>query len=372
MAEAIRMPKLGQEMTQGRVVEWSKQVGDEVVVGELIAMVETDKTTVDLESPVGGFVGEFMVELDETVDVGTVIVWVLERPDEVVPSAAREPEAEPFEAAPDTTRSARISASPLARRRAEQLGIDLATVAPTGPQGWVTVEDLEAVVAASTPVTSSALTPMRKAIAAQMTRSASIPQFRVSREVDVTDIVASLDGERATITDAVLWATANALALHPEINASWVDGSPPTIVRHAQVVVGVAIAVDAGLIVPVIAGADSLSLTELHDRRVELETAARRGTLSSSQLQGATFTVSNLGSLGVDQFEALVNPPEAGILAVGTARRRAVVVDDSIGVRTTMMLTFTGDHRVVDGAGGARFLAAIASLLSGPRQDQVR
>ena len=206
---------------------------------------------------------------------------------------------------------------------------------------------------------------MRKAIAAQMARSASIPQFRVSREVDVTDIAASLDGEPATITDAVLWATATALTLHPEINASWVDGSPPTIVRHAQVVVGVAIAVDAGLIVPVIAGADSLSLTELHECRVELEAAARSGTLSSSQLQGATFTVSNLGSLGVDQFEALVNPPEAGILAVGAARRRAVVVDDSIAARTTLMLTFAGDHRVVDGAAGARFLAARRVLALG-------
>jgi pyruvate dehydrogenase E2 component (dihydrolipoamide acetyltransferase) len=213
---------------------------------------------------------------------------------------------------------------------------------------------------------------MRTAIARQMTRSASVPQFRVSREVDVTDVSAYLDGEPATITDAVLWATAQALARHPEINASWIDGSPPTIVHHAQVVVGMAVAVHSGLIVPVLADTDRLTLTEVHQRRVDLEAAAGSGTLSSTQLHGATFTVSNLGSLGVDQFEALVNPPEAGILAVGAARRRAVVVDDSIAARTTMMLTFAGDHRVVDGALGARFLATVAELLESPPPDRMQ
>jgi pyruvate dehydrogenase E2 component (dihydrolipoamide acetyltransferase) len=361
VAIAVRMPKLGQEMAAGRVVEWLKRVGDEVAAGELIAMVETDKTTVDLESPAGGYVGALSVDLDETVDVGTVIAWILERPDEAVPAAA-------------TTPVGRVPASPLARRRAEQLGIDLATATPTGPRGWVTVEDVEAVAAASAPAAAAApsLTPMRTAIAAQMTRSAGVPQFRVSREVDVTDVAAYLDSGPTTITDAVLWATGQALIRHPDVNASWIDGPPPSIARHRQVAVGVAVAVDEGLLVPVIADADRLTLTEVHARRIALEEAARRGTLSSSQLQGATFTVSNLGSLGVDQFEALVNPPEAGILAVGAARRRAVVVGDSVAARTTLMLTFAGDHRVVDGAAGARFLATIASLLVEPPQDRGR
>jgi pyruvate dehydrogenase E2 component (dihydrolipoamide acetyltransferase) len=396
MADALRMPKLGQEMTEGRVVEWLKSVGDEVAAGELIALVETDKTTVDLESPASGYVGAFTVDVDETVDVGTVIAWILEQPDEAVPTSVGTPAKDPAGPAsapaippagadassPGTGPAAggiavatgeRVPASPRARRLAEQLGVDLATVTPTGPQGWVTAEDVEATIVGTVDAPAlgdeALLTPMRKAIAAQMTRSALVPQYRVTREVDVTDLAARLNTQPATITDAVVWATARALSQHPDVNASWSDGSPPTVVRHPRIVVGVAVAVDAGLIVPVIAGADRLTLDELHEQRVQLETAARSGTLSSGQLHGATFTVSNLGSLGVDEFAALVNPPEAGILAVGSARRRAVVVDDSVAVRTTVMLTFAGDHRVIDGAAGARFLATVAALLASPAAD---
>ena len=226
MADAVRMPKLGQEMTEGRVVEWLKRVGDEVAVGELIALVETDKTTVDLESPVSGYVGAFTVDVDETVEVGTVIAWLLEHPDEAVPTSAGASAAEPANsesasAAPLAGASAmasssgrpegrvaeptdgRVPASPRARRLAEQLGVDLATVIPTGPQGWVTAEDVEAAVAGNVgaPALAAAalLTPIRKAIAAQMTRSALVPQFRVTREVDVTDLAAHL--ERSTGDD---------------------------------------------------------------------------------------------------------------------------------------------------------------------------
>ena len=156
----------------------------------------------------------------------------------------------------------------------------------------------------------------------------------------MTDLAGHLDGQSATFTDAIVWTVSRALARHPEVNSSWVDGPPAAIVHHRRIVVGLAVAVDTGLIVPVIADADRLSLAEVHERRSLLESAARSGSLSSSQLAGATFTVSSLGSLGVDQFVALVNPPEAGILAVGAIRDRAVVRDNVVVVRKTAALTF--------------------------------
>ena len=383
MANALKMPKLGQEMTEGRVAEWFKDVGDEIRAGEVVALIETDKTMVDLESPVDGYIGAFPVGTGDSVDVGTVIAWVLETPDEAVPGSPMEepePKTEPTvessaglrsaERAPSlgssstreaATPASRVPASPRARRMAERLGIDLASIAPTGPQGWVTAHDVQA--ASDAAGSRTAVTSMRRAIAGQMTRSALVPQFRVAREVDVTELAGHLAGQDATFTDAAVWAAARALTRHPEVNASWQEGPPPAIERHRRVVVGLAVSVPEGLIVPVVADAAQGSLAEIHGRRRELEARARAGTLRSAQLQGATFSVSSLGSLGVDHFDALVNPPEAGILAVGAVAERAVVRDGAVVVRMTVMLSFAGDHRVLDGATGAKFLATTAEML---------
>jgi pyruvate dehydrogenase E2 component (dihydrolipoamide acetyltransferase) len=204
---------------------------------------------------------------------------------------------------------------------------------------------------------------MRQAIAGQMARSAAVPQFQLMREVVLEKIGHTGEGPKPTYTDIVLWATAQALKHTPAVNASWVDGEPPSVRVHPQVNLGVAVAVEEGLIVPVIPDAAALSLMELAVARRRVEAAVRAGRLRSDQLQGGTFTVSNLGGEGVDEFIALVNPPEAGILAVGAVKPRPIVADGKLVAASTVRLTLSGDHRVFDGMEGARFLGEIASQL---------
>jgi pyruvate dehydrogenase E2 component (dihydrolipoamide acetyltransferase) len=349
MSGEVTMPKLGQDMTEGVILEWIKQPGDRVEAGETLAVIQTDKVELEFEAPVSGWLREVLVPAGETAAVATRIARITDTPDE------------PLEAAP-----ARVAASPRARAVARRLGIDLAGVTPTGPNGWVTEADVER-DAGTGPTPALALPQpvpaMRRAIATRMSRSTTVPQFRLTRECDLTGTAGQLRELESGWTDLILWATARALRRHPDVNASWVDGPPPAIVHHRRVALGLAVAVPDGLLVPVLADADSLDLRQLRAARRRLEAAARAGTLGLEQLQGATFTVSSLGAMGVDQFDALVNPPEAGILAVGRVAERPVVDAGRLRIATTVRLTFSGDHRVLDGAAGAGFLATVAGLL---------
>ena len=363
MSGPLTMPRLGQEMTEGTILEWVKQPGDPVEAGETVAVIQTDKVEVEFEAPSAGWLREILVPAGDTVAVATPIAWLTDTPDEPYrPGAPDRPEG----AAP-----ARVPASPRARAAARRLGVDLAAATPTGPDGWVTEQDVERLAAArpappppAGPAAPAPVPAMRRAIAAQMTRSATIPQFRVTRECDLSSTAERLEGLQVGWTDLIVWAAAHALRRHPEVNASWTDGPPPTIVRHQQIAIGLAVAVPDGLLVPVLPGPDTLDLRQLHTARRQLETAARAGTLTPAQLQGATFTVGSLGAMGVDQFDALVNPPEAGILAVGRVGDRPIVDAGAVRVATTVRLTFSGDHRVLDGAAGAGFLATVAGLLT--------
>jgi len=260
--------------------------------------------------------------------------------------------------------------SPLARRRARELGVDLTEVEGTGPGGRVTEEDVMAAhqaQEAETPAPGE-LSRMRRAIATRMTGSAAIPQFQLMREVVLQKPDDRGEGPKVTYTDLLLWATARALTERPAVNARWVDGDPPRIRTHPSVNLGLAVAVEDGLIVPVIRDAETLSPRQISAQRRRLEGTARSGRLGSEDLQGGTFTVSNLGGAGVDQFIALINPPEAGILAMGAVKPRPVVVDGALVAALTVRLTLTGDHRVFDGMEGAKFLAAVsAHLQSGGR-----
>ena len=378
MMRLVKMPRLGQDMERGILVEWVKSVGEQVAEGEILAVIETEKAEVAFESPHSGWLVATLVEPGTTAATGTPLAWIGDDPSAEPPAAetAAGPGAPTAEspkppATPDTPRrpaprrSARKPVSPLARRRARELGVDLAEVEGTGPGGRITDDDVKKAhrAARDRAGDQGGLSRMRRAIAAQMSRSAAVPQFQLMREV-VLEKPESAEGRRKVgYTDMVLWATARALGRRPAVNSSWIDGDPPSIRVHPRVNLGFAVAVEEGLIVPVIPDAAALSLPEVAAERRRIEAAVRRGRLRGEELAGGTFTVSNLGGAGVDGFTALVNPPEAGILAVGAVRSRPVVVDGRLCAAPTVRLTLSGDHRVFDGMEGARFLAEIDAQL---------
>ncbi len=374
----VKMPRLGQDMEAGTLLEWVKSVGDRVAEGEILAVIETEKAEVAFESPKGGYLVAVLLQPGVTAPTGTPLAWLADdpaaqppSPEPVVktrptPSERREPPDRGRKPSPVAGRSTtRKPVSPLARRRARELGVDLAKVEGTGSRGRVTEEDVMRALRAqeAEAPTAGELSRMRLAIAARMTRSAAVPQFQLMREIVIEKPANEGEGPKVTYTDLLLWATAQALEERPAVNASWVEENPPTIRSHPRVNLGFAVAVEDGLIVPVIRDAATLSPQQISAQRRHLEGAARRGRLRSEELQGGTFTVSNLGGAGVDEFIALLNPPEAGILAVGAVKPRPVVVDGILGAAPTVRLTLSGDHRVFDGLEGARFLAAVAAHL---------
>ncbi len=374
----VRMPRLGQDMEEGVIVEWLKSVGDEVREGEVLAVIETDKAEVAFEAPTGGFLVAVLMDPGGRAATGEPIAWIADDPAGQPPSAPSRTVPHPSDHGrpaasavregaprPVARRTRRKPVSPLARRRAAELGVDLAEVEGTGPGGRVTADDVgRAHEQARSPVEGDRkLSRMRRAIAAQMSKSAAVPQFQLMREVVLERLEHSGKGPKAGYTDILLWATAQALEQTPAVNSSWIDEDPPSVRVHSQVNLGLAVAVDEGLIVPVIRNAAALSLAEMASERRRIEAAVRRGRLRGDQLQGGTFTVSNLGGAGVDEFVALVNPPEAGILAVGAVKPRPIVVDGRLTAAPTVRLTLSGDHRVFDGMEGAVFLAAIVARL---------
>ncbi len=380
----VRMPRLGQDMKQGTLVEWLKPLGHRVEEGELLAVIETEKAEVAFESPAAGYLVAVLLTPGTAVATGEAIAWIADDPAAQPPAAEsgtsgrsdaapappadrRAPAAREDKPRPAPVRPGRKPVSPLARRRAKELGVDLAEVEGTGPRGRVTEADVEAANAGGQtgPGEEGHLSRMRLAIAKRMMKSVAIPQFQLVREI-VLEAGHRPSDRKVSYTDLMLWATAQALRETPALNASWVDSNPPTIRAHGRIDLGFAVAVDDGLLVPVIRQADSLSLRQVSARRRRLHQAARRGNLRPGDVEGATFTVSNLGSAGVDAFSALINPPEAGILAIGSVRARPMVIDGALGVAPTVTLTLTGDHRVFDGMMGARFLEAMNTHLQSP------
>lgn len=377
----VKMPRLGQDMEEGVLVEWLKSPGDRVDEGDLLAVIETDKAEVAFESPAGGYLVAILLEPRAAAATGAPIAWIANDPNAQPPSLDPPPseglapgvdQESPApggrSSRPPPRKSSRKPVSPLARRRAAELGVDLAGVEGTGPRGRVTEDDvMRAHEAAQVRAPESIpLSGMRRAIAARMTGSAAIPQFRLVREVVIDRPDQAGDGPKVTYTDLLLWATARALAERPSVNAGWIDDNPSSIRLHPVVNLGFAVAVDDGLLVPVIRDAAALSPAQTSAERRRLEEAARRGRLRPEDLEGGTFTVSNLGAAGVDEFGALINPPEAGILAVGAVKPRPVVIDGAVVAAPTARLTLTGDHRVFDGLEGARFLAALIAHLRSP------
>ena len=361
MPSDVIMPALGMAQETGKVLRWLKAEGDAVAKGEPLLEIETDKVTVELESPAEGLLAGVRAGEGDVVPVGETIAVVLVAGESLLqPSAAA--------GARPSRRERRPLASPKARRLAAERGIELGALTGSGPGGAVVAADIEV---PPDEERNASVSPIWRLMAERTTTSwQSVPHFYLRREVDASRLESwrgvarvSPGQERVSHTDLLVKITAEALRRHPRVNASWRDGA---IVTSRSIGVGVAVAVDDGLVVPVVRDADRLSLAEIVARRVELVEAARVGGLRPHDLTGGTFTLSNLGMYGVDSFDAIINTPQVAILAVGRIADRIVPVNGQPALRPVLQLSAAFDHRAIDGARGAEFLETLASLVEEP------
>jgi pyruvate dehydrogenase E2 component (dihydrolipoyllysine-residue acetyltransferase) len=384
LATDVIMPALGMAQETGKVLRWLKAEGDEVAKGEPLMEVETDKVTVEIEAPTDGLLAGLRAAEGAEVPVGQAVAVIL-APGEALPengaSAAKEPKAAPVAqavaAAPveaPAREARRRLASPKARRLAAEQGIDLDALGEgSGPGGALVAADVAATAQAVAPAPAGGEQPLSRIWSVMAERTAqswtSAPHFYLLREVDAgrlgswRSVARDRAGRDVSVTDLLVRATAAALARHAQANAAWADGS---IRFNDEVNVGIAVAVEDGLVVPVVHGADRLGVGEIAARREDVVTRAREGALRPEDVERGTFTISNLGMFGVDAFNAVVNAPQAAILAVGRIVERVVPVDGAPGIRPMMALTLSCDHRVIDGARAAQFLSELAALIEEP------
>jgi pyruvate dehydrogenase E2 component (dihydrolipoamide acetyltransferase) len=390
----ITMPKLSDTMLEGTLLRWHKKPGDAISMGDVIAEIETDKATMEMEAFDEGILGEILVPAGGVVKVGVILAHLdgestekpaapaAEKPSAPSPAA---PVAPPMPAPKDRTATAaaavRSKASPLAKKIALERGIDLSTVQGSGPGGRIVAVDLPGTTVVAEPPKPTAadrkipLTGMRRTIAERLLASKTqIPHFYLTMEIDagplarirkeINTVAESAGIPKVTINDFVLLAAARAAMQHPQVNSSFAGDS---ILEFGGVHLAVAISVPDGLLTPVIRNAQSLSLREISAAVKDLAVRARSKKLKPEEYQGGTLTLSNLGVYGVDSFYAIINPPQAAILAVGAIVKKPVVnADDQIVIGQRMSLSLSGDHRVVDGAAGAEFLAAVRRSLEAP------
>ena len=392
MPISVVMPALEMAQETGKLIAWKKKEGDRVSKGEPLLEIETDKAIMEIESPAEGVLGGVKAEAGTEVPVGQTIAWIL-RPGESVPSdqpmtqsgrhqekATSQPAAVTTEPVAKTATSPRVS--PKARRLAKEMNIDLTQVRGSGAGGEILASDIQATAGApvkeelrSVPQTAAGtLSSIARLMAERTTQSwISVPHFFVVREVDAgalngarSQIAAALEGNpgpRITHSDLLIALVARVMARHPRINASWTgDG----IRNHAEVNIGLAIAVEDGVVAPVIHGVDQLGLRQIAEQRKDLTERARAGKLRPPDLAGGTFTISNLGMYSVDAFSAIIIPPQAAILAVGQIADRVVPFEGRPAIRPMLTLTLSADHRVIDGARAALFLDELAQAMLSP------
>jgi len=400
MTEVI-MPKMGDAMEEGTLLEWLKKDGDKVQSGEIIGTIQTDKATLELESPGSGVLSGILVSSGETVPVGQPIAALLKAgealpggwgsksggaksPSEAKPSKQEEPKngnGTPTE----SSASSRVKATPLARRIAEELGVDLASVKGSGPEGRIVEKDVRtaqpsapqrASVAATqvAPAVGDQVIPLNKLrqITAQRTAQSKqqVPHFYVTVQVDVEKMMklreqfAAEESGKVSVNDFVMRACVLALQQMPVVNSVFQGQS---LHQPGAIHLGMAVAIEDGLTVPVIKNAQSMTLRQLSDQAKALAGKARDNNLGLDELSGSTFTISNMGMLEVDEFIAIINQPNAAILAVSSVKKQVVVVgEDEIEIHRCMNISASYDHRVVDGAVGAKFINLVRGYLENP------
>lgn len=419
MSTNVTMPSMGFDMTEGKVSRWLKNIGDAVARGETIGEIETEKATVDLSAPIDGVFAQILVEPGITVPVNTPIA-IVTAPGETLAAGATAPEekatAAPAQAAPTPAvitaapapaqkTDGRLKVSPVARNMANAQGIDLAALEGTGPGGRIIERDVQkaiqakavgAPLAAPKPAAPTApaapapkpapavpaaplvsgeqsLSKMRQTIARRLQESkSSIPHFYLTIEVNMGEAMklreqlnamAASDAEKLSVNDLIVAASARTLQKFPNVNAYF---KGDRIAYNDSIKVGVAVSVDEGLLTPVLHNVDQKSLKRIAVETKELAARARAGKMKPEDLGPGTFTISNLGMYGIDEFSAIINPPESCILAVGALKKTPIVVNDSIQIGQMMKVTLSADHRIVDGALGAQFLQALKKLLENP------
>jgi len=390
MATEIKLPRLGQGMESGTIVKWLKAEGESVEKGEPLYELDTDKVTQEVEADASGVLLKIAVPEGE-VEVGTTIAVVGEQGEEVsisgngksaAPEKAKAETAKTEQAVPTQLSTAgqggRIRASPLARRLARERGVDLESLQGSGPDGRIVAEDVErgqasAPAAAQVParqVEVRQLTSIRKTIARRLTQAWEAPVFQLVLSADMTRVLGLVEqlrerhpDERPTVTDVLTRVAAAALMQHRDVNAHFVDNE---IRIYPTANVGIAVAAPQGLVVPVVQSAERLTIAEIARARAGLVQRARDNKLQQADLDGGTFTISNLGMFGIEQFVAVLNPPQVAILAVGATEDRVVARDGAFATQPTMTLTLTCDHRAIDGAVGADFLRTLKETLEQP------
>ncbi len=374
---AQEIPKIGLVMEAVKVVRWLKSVGDTVTQGEPLVEVETEKSVVEIEATVSGRLTQILVQVDQEATVGDQIAWIESAEPQVAGSAAtpkpqiKKPDAvRPVPAAVELRLGDRMRSSPVARKLAAERGVDLGAITGSGPRGRVQLDDVRRA--------SQSLSPMRRALARAMTLSnATIPQFIVERSVDWTVLQAlrtefsakqTNDSPKLSVNDFLLQAVARALIELPALNATFSGdpGSPDArVVQASGAHIGLVVAVENGLLVPVLHNVERLGLVELARRRVDCVERGLKGRLKREEVDGATFSISNLGAQGPDRFTAIINPPQSAILAVGRQRDCVVARNGDIVVRPQSELTLTVDHRIADGRLASQFLARLVEILEG-------
>ena len=419
MPTNVIMPALELAQETGKVLHWLKSPGDKVRKGEPLVEIETDKATTEIEAPASGVLGDVTARDGDVVPVGQTIALIFASEEAgavapglqsagatAVPAPAAAVRASPLarkiaqehgvdlaqvkpaggkiekadvvahvasqkeSAAVDGTAARLAAASPKARRLATERGVDIQALRGSGPGGAILVADVFAATPSAARAEAPGVGTVWRIMAERMTASwTTAPHFYLVREVTVGRLVSWREraskqtGARITYTDLLVKLVAAALSRHPGVNASWNDGA---IVRNADINIGLAVAIDAGLVVPIIHRADTLSLADIAARREDMVSRGQAGKLRPADIQGGGFTISNLGMYGVDAFNAIVNPPQAAILAVGRIADRVVALNGQPAVQPTMMLTLSCDHRALDGARGAQFLGALADLIEEP------
>src|SRR5262245_24077802 len=386
MATSVVMPALEMAQETGKIVSWLKKEGDAIRKGEMLLEVETDKAVVEIEATADGVLAGIKSKEGDVVPVGTTIAWLVapgEQPPAESPTsvpAARTMTATsspspamPRESKPAETSQSGVQISPKARRLAKEKGVDISKIRGTGPDGTITSEDVlkaaEAPAEAPSQTPSAALSAVARLMAERTTQSwTQVPHFFLVREVDAGALIelrAKLGVTVVTHTDLLVAVTAKVLAKHPKVNASW-DNSG--IRLNPGINISIAMAVQDGVVGAVIPNADKASVTDIASQRKELTERARSGKLKPADVTGGTFTITNLGMYNVDAFNAIIAPPQAGILAFGRISDRVVALNGQPAVRPMMTLTLSGDHRVIDGAQAAVFLNDLAEAIRGPAQ----
>ncbi len=404
MASKVIMPKLSPTMEEGQIARWLKKEGDKVSMGEPLAEIDTDKATMEMQALANGVLRKILIQEGESAPLGQLIA-VIGEPNEdiaaVLSEAPAKKEAEPKPAEPEpappaaptvqaapsvSTNSGRLIASPLAARMAADSGLDLRSIQGSGPNGRIIKRDIEAAltkpkaaapafqpaaVATASAYRDEPATEIRKTIAKRLVTSIGpVPHFfltvdiEMDRAAEMRESIKALDPDlKISINDIIIKVTAAALLQHPQVNASFQE----KFVRyyeHADI--GVAVAIEDGLITPVVRAADQKSLSQIAAEVRELAERARSKKLKPEEYTGASFSISNLGMFGIDEFTAVINPPEGGILAIGAMTPKPVARDNQIVIRQMMRVTMSCDHRVIDGATGAKFLQTFKKMLENP------